>query len=388
MKRYKTIVVGLGAAGSAALYHVSGAGPVLGIDKYHPPHSYGSSHGFSRITRQAIGEGSHYTPLALRSYELLRQLERKVDRQFLQISGGLFLSAPQGQASKLHVDGFFENTLAAAVEYGIKHDVLDAPAIRRRFPQFNVQEGDRAYYEYEAGILAPEAIIETHLDLARLVGAVIQTGETFLSYEESKSSVIVHTDKDSYEAENLVLTVGPWLPQILKPLAGQLKVMRQVMFWFDVDDYSAFQYPAFPVFIWQIKGPSAGIYGFPAIDGAGGGFKIGSEAELTETTADSLERQVSQEEIERVFNAGVKPFFPGALPKCVRASACMYTVTPDSGFIIDWMPDNSRVLVCSPCSGHGFKHSPAVGEIVGDLINHGSSSFNLEPYKLGRLLGR
>jgi sarcosine oxidase len=87
-----------------------------------------------------------------------------------------------------------------------------------------------------------------------------------------------------------------------------------------------------------------------------------------------------------MFREKVKPYFPDALFNCVRSSVCFYTITPDSGFVIDWL-GSERVLMCSPCSGHGFKHSAAVGEIVSELVRQGSSKTDLRMFKLGRLLG-
>jgi sarcosine oxidase len=385
MKRYKTIVAGLGAAGSAALYHSAEPG-VLGLDKHEPPHQWGSSHGDTRITRQAIGEGSHYTPLSLRSYELFADLERQVNQQLLHKCGGLIISAAAHKASINHVYGFFENTVSAAQEHGIKHEVLEACDIRRRFPQFKVDNDERGYFEPEAGYLVPEAIIEAQLKLAQSRGAEIHTGESVQSFEDRGSYVMVKTDTDSYETEKLVLTVGPWLPQLVPQYAELFKVYREVLYWFDVADTEQFSVPNFPIFIWQIKGHDAGIYGFPAVNGKGGGFKLATETYGATTTPETADRTVSSAEIEKMFREKVKPYFPDALFNCVRSSVCFYTITPDSGFVIDWL-GSERVLMCSPCSGHGFKHSAAVGEIVSELVRQGSSKTDLRMFKLGRLLG-
>lgn len=357
---------------------------MLGIDLHHPPHNMGSSHGDTRITRQAIGEGSHYTPMSLRSYELISELERKVNKQLFVASGGLIISADVGKASINHVVGFFENTIAAAQEHNIKHEILSAVDVRRLFPQFNIEDDERGYYEPGAGYLKPEAIIEAHLAAAGAEGAEIHCGEELLSFENKVGgSVIVTTSNGQYETEKLVLTVGPWVAQMLPQFAHILKPYREVLYWFDVEDYARFSVPQMPIFIWQIKGHDAGIYGFPAVNGAGGGFKLASENYASVTSPSAVDRNVADFEISMMFDEKVRPYFPQALKRCVRSSVCLYTTTPDSGFVIDWLGD-SGVFLCSPCSGHGFKHAQAVGELVADMVDGVKARFDLSPFKLSR----
>ena len=151
MRRFHTIVLGLGAMGSAALYHLAKKGVrALGLDRFSPPHPFGSTHGDTRVTRLAIGEGEQYTPLALRSHELWRELERETGKTLLTTNGGLIISS-SARTSRTHVENFFQNTLAAARKFGIAHEVLDAQEIRRRFPQFNVADDERAISRMKPG---------------------------------------------------------------------------------------------------------------------------------------------------------------------------------------------------------------------------------------------
>jgi sarcosine oxidase len=388
-KSYNTIVVGLGAMGSSTLYQLAQRGiSALGIDRLSPPHTLGSTHGDTRITRQAIGEGEHYTPLSLRSYEIFRELESKSNSKLLEITGGLIISSESDAASINHTPGFFPNTLAAAKKYGIKHEILSASEIRKKFPQFNVDDDEKAYYEYEAAFLRPEEVVRSQLRVAQELGAAIQTNETVSHFEETDLGVTVYTDQGTYKAEHLVLSVGPWLPEILADLGSVFKVHRQVLYWFDVSAaYKEFVTGKFPIFIWQIKGCDNGIYGFPAIDGPSGGFKIASEDYTYQTTPDSVDRTVGAGEMASMFETKVAPFFPQANDVCVKSTVCLYTVTPDSGFVIDWLPDSERVVICSPCSGHGFKHSAAIGECVAELVTIGHSKIDISAFKLERLRG-
>ena len=385
-ERYDVIVVGMGAAGSSAVYQLARRGSrVLGIDQFSPPHTLGSTHGETRITRQAIGEGDHYTPLSLRSYEIFRDLEQQTGEHLLDITGGLMISSPEATGVN-NVANFFETTLAAAKKHSIPHEVLSVEQMRRRFPQFRVQDNEIGYYEVESGILRPEACIKATLSMAEKCGAVLKVNEKMTAFSDDASGVVVETDKGAYRADKLVLSVGPWLPQIVgEQLKTRFKVYRQVLFWFDIsENYDRFKLGSFPIFIWDGQGNRESIYGFPALDGERGGIKIASEEYVTEVTPENVDRSVSQDEIDKMYEKQIVPCFPGVGRECVKSAVCMYTMTPDSGFVIDFMPGSSRTIICSPCSGHGFKHSAAVGECVAELARDGKTTLNIEPLRINR----
>lgn len=389
-EHFDVIVVGLGAMGSSALYQLAKRNlNVLGIDRLSPPHTLGSTHGDTRITRQAIGEGEHYTPLSLRSYEIFREIEEKTNQKLLEVTGGLIISSQSEDASFAHVPGFFENTLAAAKRYGIRHEILEAKDIRTRFPQFNVADNEIAYYEFEAGFLRPEAIVRTQLDLARALGAQVHTNEIVKDYQESDKGITIQTAQGTYTADYLVLSIGPWLPETIDQIGSLFQVHRQVQYWFDVSaSFNEFVPGKFPIFIWQIKGHEHAIYGFPAIDGPLGGVKIATEKYAETVRPDSVERQVTQEEAACMFEQKVAPFLPKVGATCIKSAVCLYTMTDDSAFVIDWLPSSKKVIICSPCSGHGFKHSAAIGECIADLVSTNQSKLDISVFKFDRLLKR
>jgi sarcosine oxidase len=219
--------------------------------------------------------------------------------------------------------------------------------------------------------------------LARAHGAEIHIGEAVHGFDSSGDTVVLVTDKARYAANRLILAAGAWLPQLLPEFARLFKIYRQTQFWFAVDDPAAFAPNQFPVFIWELRNSRRGIYGFPAIDGAGA-IKIASEEFADTTTAETVNREISQREIDAVYGL-VAPHFSGVTPHCLRATACLYTVTADFGFVIDSHPDSERILIASACSGHGFKHSPAIGEILADMALGATPRFNLAPFRLRRL---
>jgi sarcosine oxidase len=378
------IVVGLGATGSATLYQLARRGVrVLGLDQFAPPHAMGSTHGDTRITRLAIGEGAHYTPLAVRSHAIWRELEAATGQALLTTNGGLIISGAEG-GSIFHGAPFFATTVAAAERHAIPHERLSAAEIRRRYPAFAARDDEVGYFEPGAGFVRPEAAVSAQLQEARRLGATVVTGETVLGFESDASGVTVTTTTGRRRCARLVLSVGPWARQF--PGAGVpalTRVYRQVLYWFDVGTaHDRFVPDRFPVFIWDR--PGRAIYGFPAVDGPSGGFKIATEQFAEETTPDAVQREVSAAETALMFDQFVAPFFPDAAPVCRRSAVCLYTVTPDFGFVVDRLPGSERVIIASPCSGHGFKHSAAVGELVADLVEDRTNDFDMSTISLSR----
>src|SRR5215469_1419607 len=284
MNSFDVAVLGLGAVGSATVYQLARRNArVLGIDRYAPPHGFGSTHGETRITREAIGEGQHLTPLARRSHQIWREIEKETGVPLLSRGGLLVISGP-GRTSFTHVEDFLANTVTAARTYGIAHEMLDARAIRARFPQFRIREDEVGYFEPGAGFVRPEACVTAQLDLARRHGADIHLNEQVTAFFQTSDEVLIRTERDEHRAKLLIISAGAWLPEFLEPRpASVFRVFRQVMFWFAARDAS-FAPELFPVFIWELSGRSQAIYGFPDIGRQG--VKVATEQyEQTVTTA-------------------------------------------------------------------------------------------------------
>jgi sarcosine oxidase len=384
MRDFDTIVVGLGAMGSAVAYQFAKAGQrVLGLDRFSSPHNRGSSHGDTRITRLAIGEGSHLTPFVRRSHEIWRDIERDTGEELLTVTGGLVVSSHLATAHT-HVPQFFENTISAAGAFGIAHELLDAAEIRRRFPQFLVRDNDAGYYEPDAGFLRVDACIRSQLQLAHKFGAEIVPNEKVVGIVPSGNGVAVETDRTTYQAERVILSAGAWTPDFVDRQTAQLfRIFRQTLHWFDLDGPVAdFEPGRFPVFIWELQGAGKVIYGFPAIDGARGGIKIATEHYDATTTADSADP--GADDAFEMHRKLISPNIPGVGVRCVRSETCLYTVTPDAGFVIDRHPAMNNVILVSACSGHGFKHSAAIGEALAQWVVEGKSALDLSPFRLAR----
>lgn len=384
---FDAIVVGLGAMGSAAVYQLAKRGiKVLGLDRSSPPHADGSSHGESRIIRQAIGEGEAYVPLVLRAYELWREIERETGQDLLAITGGLTLESQKSEAVMHGRRDFLDQAIRCAAKFGIRHEILDTADIRKRFPQFAVTD-ERAYFEYETGFLRPELCIEAQLQLARKHGAAVQVDEAVVTVESPDNfGVTVKTSRRSYRAEKVIITAGPWVDRFLPPPYAHLfKVSRQVMYWFDIrsDCRATFALPGFPIFIWIFgNGGEFGFYGFPTLDGKT--IKVATEQFTALTDPDRAHRTVGMEEKQAMYKDYVQGRLPGISDHCAAAASCLYTTTPDSNFVIDFHPDSEHIIVVSPCSGHGFKHSAAIGEALAERIIEGKSTIDTSSFSLKR----
>jgi len=409
MTRYDVAVVGLGAFGSAAAYQLAKRGArVLGIDRFSPPHALGSTHGESRITRMAVGEGLEYSPLALRSRLIWKDIEKKIarlpghadDAPLFNQCGCLTIFGPGGTVTHHGVAKFFDNIARAARKYRIRHKEFDSgDAIRAAYPQFAVADSDRAFLDLWGGYLRPEACVAAALALAqRRHKADIRRNMTVTSIRSSKTTAtIVAEGGEQFEADRVLIAAGPWLPGLLpSSLRRQFSVTRQVLNWFEIEtNPERFTPRNCPVFIWDVSGrklagsrrrPKAVVYGFPVAGDAGEGLKVTHEEVGPVVDPDRVPRAVTAGEIDHTYSTYLKPFLPDLGPRCIRTATCMYTSAAGGRFVIDTHPDQPRVDFVSACSGHGFKHAAAVGEALAErLQGHAPSHVDLAPFTLKRL---
>lgn len=370
MASYDVIVIGLGGMGSAAAYQLAKRGRrVLGLEQYSPAHNRGSSHGQSRIIRQAYFEDPAYVPLLLRAYELWEQLERETGQDLLTITGGLMLGLPSSSV----VSGSTES----ARKYNLPHEILDAAEIRRRFPAFQPDDRTIALYETKAGFLRPEATVQAHLDRAAQLGAELHFEEPVLSWTVAPSGdrVEVMTARGRYEAGRLVIAPGAWAPRVLADLGLPLEVQRQVMYWFEpVSSPELFQPDRFPIFVWELPGSSAfsSFYGIPAHEGTHGAAKVAYHTAGKVCTPETIDRTVHEDEIARM-RACVAEHLPLMNGTLLNTATCMYTMTPDQHFVIATHPAHPQVAIASGFSGHGYKFASVTGEILADLALTGTT---------------
>ena len=367
------IVVGLGAMGSAALYHLAQRGVrVAGFDRFTPPHALGSTHGLSRIIRESYYEHPHYVPLVQRAYELWADLERRAAHRLFHQTGGLMV----GERDGVLVTG----ALRSAREHGLDHEELSAAEIRKRFPGFVIPNEMNAFYEPRAGILDPEACVAAHLRLAVAAGAELFVNEPVQDWSNSDGRVRVVTSRGEYDAGRMALCAGAWTPALLDDESISLRVERQVMHWFTPHDAELFTPARCPIAM--IEYAADRIFYFVPDDGDGVKAAIHHEGETVDP--DTVRREVEDEEVDRVTRL-LKIYLPEAAGERRRSATCLYTNTPDGHFLITPHARYEEVLIVSACSGHGFKFASAIGEAVADLLM-GTSRPDLLPFGRERLI--
>jgi sarcosine oxidase len=371
-RAYDVAVVGLGAMGSHTALELATRGRrVLGIDRHRPPHTLGSTHGRTRIIREAYFEEPLYVPIVQRAYDLWRRLEERSGARLLTVTGGLMLGASDSEV--------VVGARASAVEHGLPYEELSARQVRERFPAYAVPDEHEAILEPRAGFLEPEAAVEATLALAAAAGAELRFDEPVRELEGNA----LRTARGTYVADRVVVAAGPWLPELVPGLAALFTAARQPLLWLDPQEPALFTPERFPVFVWEWK-PGWAFYGFPDV---GDGFKAAVHHHGEPTTPDTVDRRLRPDDEEAIREL-VRRFFPAGDGELRESAVCLYTNTPDEHFVIDRLPDDERVLVASPCSGHGFKFAPAVGEILADLATGESPRFDLAPFALRRFATR
>ena len=355
MSRYDAIVAGLGAAGAATAWQLAARGlRVLGLDRFRPPHDRGSSHGRSRIIRQAYFEGEIYVPWLLDAYERWRRLERAGGRDLLTLTGGLMMGPPEG--------AILAGSLASARAHGLDHELLDGADLRRRWgTAFALAEGEAALYEPQAGVLRPEAAIETMLGLAAQAGAELVFEQPLLGWEvTAEGGVRAWTAAGVYEADRLVLAAGPWLAALLPPESVALKVERAVAAWFRPGAAAA----GTPIWIRQLP-DGRELYGLPELEG-GEGIKAAFHNGHQPADPENSDAPPEAQEVGAIAEALAR-HCPGLAGAPLQAQTCRYTRTPDGHFRIGRLPGSPQVIAVSACSGHGFKFAPSLGAAAADL---------------------
>jgi len=374
MPLYDVIVLGLGGMGSAAAYHLARRGRgVVGFDRFPAAHDQGSSHGRSRIIREAYWEHPSYVPLVWRAYDLWEELERASGKLLLLTTTGILIGAPDTP--------LVQGALESARVHHLAYEFLEAAAIRRKFPVFAPADGMVGVLEPRAGVLFPEECILAHLEQAARAGAELHYEEPVLAWSAAPHAVEVQTPRGHYEAGALVITAGPWAPQVLEEVGLPLAVERQVVGWFrPVDLQAAFDPGSCPVHVWQVDGRF--FYGFPRLGDEG--VKIAEHKTGHPTTADTVRREIMPEEIAELRRDFIGRYMPAASGPLLASTTCMYTMTPDGHFIIDFHPQHQNVVLACGFSGHGFKFAPVVGEILADLALLGRTEHDISLFALDR----
>ena len=371
---YDVAVIGLGAMGSAALYHLALAGHrAIGLERATPGHLGGSSHGESRIIRLAYFEHPSYVPRVRAAYDQWRALEARTGKSLLTVTGILEAGFPGSE--------IVAGSLASSLQHAIPHERLTGAAINARFPAFDLPAEWDGVFQPDAGVLRPELAIATELAAAASLGAEIRTGATVRAIEPTSAGVRITLDDSSViEAGAAIAAAGAWIGELAPVLAPHLTLTRQVMAWFDPARPADVALGRLPVFL--LETPDDAVYGFP--DFAGTGVKVASHIEGRLLASASAARQdATPADAHQVLDV-LEPYVPAAAGPVRAMQTCIYTRTPDQDFVIDALPGCPQIVLASPCSGHGFKFSILIGQILTDLATKGATDHDISRFSLGR----
>jgi len=376
-RSFDVVVVGLGIMGASAVHHLARRGvKVLGLDARGPGHELGSSHGDTRIYRRAYWEGERYVPLLTRSYDAWRELDAASPARILMETGGVFVGAPSSD--------LVARCRETAAACGVPHERLDAGAIRARFPAFRVPDGATAVFEPDAFMLFAEGSRAALLASAVSAGARLRYGAEVAAIEPSSGGgAEVVTDGERIACARVVVAAGPWIAGLVPELAGVARPQRMPVYWLEVasDRGRDFRPGALPVFLWEDT-DGAVLYGFPEWRFQGG-LKIGfHNRQLSDLDLGEPARPVGAGEIAEVQARAARAF--GLAPGGARGITCVYTMTPDTSFVIDRSRASPDVVYASACSGHGFKFAPAIGEALADLATGAAPKVDLAPFARSR----
>ncbi len=367
MEQIDIAVIGLGVMGSAALWRLAARGArVVGFEQFEPGHDRGSSHGESRLTRSAYFEDPRYVPLTRHAFALWRQLEEESGADLLTMTGCLMIGRPDCR--------IVAGTLASAREHGLAHEVFDAVAMGRRYPQHRLAPSEVAVYEDMAGFLRPEAVIAAAVRRAESLGARVYRNTIVDGIDAAGNGVRIMVADATYHARHAVVSVGSWLGPLLPGLTLPLQVERQVLAWFPIRDPALYNPARCPVYNHE-PNPGHIRYGFPTLDGAT--VKVAVHHEGATTTAEDIDRAVSPRDLAPLQDF-VRAHLVGVDPVAVRGKVCMYTNTPDDHFIVGSPRDLPAVTLLGGFSGHGFKFASVIGDAAADLAVRGATDYPVE----------
>ena len=372
---YDVIIIGLGAMGSAASYYLSKNGvKVLGLDTYEPPHKLGSSHGHTRVIREAYHEGTSYVPIVKRAYELWNELDHEIEDKLILEYGGMYL----GDDGK-----YLSDAKKSAKKYDIPIKEFSSKEIKEKYNILNPPNNFKGLLEYRSGAVFPEKAISNFLSKSINNGSSHNYNEKVIGWEKQSKFYKVETDKNNYFAEKLIFSSGAWIKNLVPSLKLPVKIERQVLFWFDpIKDKDKFHYSNMPNTGWDLDNGME-FYTQPNIENKG--FKVAMHHNGKFISENDLNRESNPDDLSIVKNF-LEEYIPLANGKLIDSRVCVYTNTPDLDFIIDFYPNDENLIICSPCSGHGFKFTPAIGEICSELVINNGTNYDLSEFSIKRLM--
>lgn len=375
---YDVIILGAGALGSAAAFHLAKAGQkVLLLEQFELDHQKGSSHGHSRIIRYAYDHPT-YVELAKAVYPMWKSFEQEAGEQLYTRTGGIDFGPPD-QASLI-------DTINTLQQTGIMHEVLSPEETRYRFPQFHIDDSHVVMYQADAGILSASKSVLAHLRLAGQYGATIIANSPILEITANLNSCTIKTKDATYTSAKLIITAGGWTKSILATLNLNLpfEVARCQEIYFNSDEPDQFTTDRFPAFIAHIitrfgKMP----YGMASHHDSGA--KVCWHGGSLFSHPSQIDYTPEMHQVDELKSSFIQQHIP-ALNSLRSTRVCLYTMTPDEHWVIDKHPEYPNIVFAGGCSGHAFKFSTLIGKILTDLVLFEKTPHDISLFSATRFL--
>mmetsp|Transcript_33675 Transcript_33675/g.73529 ORF Transcript_33675/g.73529 Transcript_33675/m.73529 type:complete len:438 (-) Transcript_33675:132-1445(-) len=359
-KEYDTIVIGGGIMGSASAYELARRGQkVLLLEQFDFLHRKGSSHGESRIIRPTYPQ-KYYTQMMKQSYTLWEEAQLEAGTSVFTKTGGLDFGPSSNEG--------LQSLIVACEEEDVRHEVLSPAQLAARFPLVSVPDDYVAVTNPDAGMLHATKSVAMFLLLAQAAGAHTRDRIQVLDIDPSEEDgVKVYTEEGTVFANKCVVTAGAWAGKLMHQVSGldiPLRPIHTTVGYFEVEDADRWSSDNFPVFI-NYDEPYE-IYGCPSRDYPG----LIKVALHGGPDCDPDERSLvpGYAELEDAVAPFIAKHFKGVKTTAAIAEACMYTLTPDQDFLLDFLPDcDQKVVIGAGFSGHGFKLGPLVGKVMADM---------------------
>ncbi len=371
---FDLIVVGCGGVGSAATYYAAQQGlRVLALERFEPAHALGSSHGDTRVIRQAYFEHPNYVPLLKRAYTLWDQLEQQVGSKLFHRTGLLEIGPENGV--------LIQGVRQSADLHQLPLEEISRSDFRDRFPNFLLPEESVALFESNAGFLLVEECIKHYITEARRLGGDLRFHQQVRRWHQQGQQICVETNQGSFLAPRMIIAAGAWATELLSELGLPLHVLRKHLHWYPVSSPDAYHLQSnSPTFFYET--PTGYYYGFPVRDTRG--LKIAQHSG-GEVVGDPLkvDRSIDFAEREQVDHF-LQAHLPSVRIPASGHAVCMYTMSPDEHFIVDRHPNHPQIAVAAGLSGHGYKFASVLGESLVQLALNGQTQISMEFLGLSR----
>ncbi len=368
----RNVILGAGAMGSAAAYHLTRRGePVLLVEQFAPGHDKGSSHGAARIIRHSYSDPD-YARVMLDAFRAWRELEADSGWPLYVRTGGVSISPRSTD--------YVERVEAALRAIDVPHRRMTGREWNLRAPAFGVRPTDDVIFEPDAGLISAARALSVQLELAGQRGAQILIRSPVRRVDLDGERPTLVLDDFLIVADRLIVAAGPWTGRLLPTLGVPLIPTRQQVLYFRPADAPAYAVGRFPVFISKGEAELDAYYGMP--EALGMGVKVARHGgpEVDPSTEDRA--------IDPAYVQEIRDFLGRTIPSLAnapidRTEVCVYTMAEGEAFRVGPWPGRPGVIVASPCSGHGFKFSCLIGRVLADLAIDGATAIDVAPWRFG-----